>query len=168
MGTTASPLVPQAASHSVTDPDAVAIFDRDWCIRNVNDATVRLLGRPAAELIGRNIWVALPELGGTFFHSFLLRARSSGTPVTWAGFYPPAGRWLEATAVVDEDLLHVSARVTDHRPDHHRPAAGAPGDPGEGADRLRFLAEVSESMISTLEFTVALPSFTGKITFVLS
>jgi serine phosphatase RsbU (regulator of sigma subunit) len=128
----------------------VAVFDRDWGIRYVNDATARLFGRPAAELIGRNIWVALPELGGTFFHSFLLRARSTGTPVTWTGFYPPVGRWLEATAVVDDDLLQVSARVTDHRPDDG-PSAGSPVDPDEGGHRLRFLAEVSETLIATLD-----------------
>ncbi|MGY1742588.1 MULTISPECIES: SpoIIE family protein phosphatase [unclassified Blastococcus] len=132
-------------------PDGVAVFDRDWTIRHVDDAIARLLGRPPSDLVGRNIWVALPELGGTFFHAFLLRGRSSGAPVTWAGFYPPTGRWLEASAVTADDLLHVTARATDHRPDGGAAASRAAGGSDDGADRLRFLAEVSETLIATLD-----------------
>jgi serine phosphatase RsbU (regulator of sigma subunit) len=138
-------------------PEGVAVFDADWAIGYVNPAAAALLGRPAAELVGRNIWVALPELGGTIFHGFLLHARSAGTPVTWAGFYPPADRWLSATAVVAEGLLQVSFRATDERL-AGRPAELAlpqPDDAEPGAeldrDRLRFLAEVSEAMIATLD-----------------
>lgn len=138
-------------------PDGVAVFDGDWTIGYVNPAAAGLLGRPVDELVGRNIWVALPELGGTIFHSFLLHARSAGTPVTWAGFYPPADRWLSATAAVAEGLLQVSFRGTDDR------LAGRPAElplprteVAEPAaevdrDRLRFLAEVSEAMIATLD-----------------
>jgi serine phosphatase RsbU (regulator of sigma subunit) len=149
--TAATSLASEAVARLEARPDAVACFDRDWVIVYANGAAARLIGRPVAELIGRNIWVALPELGGTFFHSFLLRARSTGTSVTWAGFYPPAGRWLEATAVVADDLLQVSMRATDRRPHDRHPAAGAPAGRDEGADRLRFLAEVSETMIATLD-----------------
>ena len=112
---------------------------------------------PPPTLVGRNIWVALPELGGTIFHSFLLHARSAGTPVTWAGFYPPADRWLTATAVLADGLLHVSFRP----PTTGSPSTGrAAASPGRRArrpvrdadrDRLRFLAEVSEAMIGTLD-----------------
>jgi serine phosphatase RsbU (regulator of sigma subunit) len=138
-------------------PEGVAVFDADWTIGYVNPAGAALLGRPVPELVGRNIWVALPELGGTIFHSFLLHARSAGTPVTWAGFYPPADRWLSATALLAGGLLQVSFRATDDRL-AGRPAelpVPPPGEPDPGAgpdrDRLRFLAEVSEAMIATLD-----------------
>jgi serine phosphatase RsbU (regulator of sigma subunit) len=138
-------------------PEGVAVFDADWTIGYVNPAGAALLGRPVPELVGRNIWVALPELGGTIFHSFLLHARSTGAAVTWAGYYPPADRWLSATAVLDGGLLQVSFRATDDRL-AGRPAElplPAPRDdePGTGLDRdrLRFLAEVSETMIATLD-----------------
>jgi serine phosphatase RsbU (regulator of sigma subunit) len=146
--TTASPLAAETVARLEVRPDAVALFDRDWGIRYVNSAASELLGRPVTELIGRNIWVALPELGGTFFHSFLFRARSTGAPVTWSGFYPPAGHWLEATAVVVDDLLQVTARVVESAA---AGAFGSPPGPDEGADRLRFLAEVSETLIATLD-----------------
>jgi serine phosphatase RsbU (regulator of sigma subunit) len=134
-------------------PDGVAVFDADWTIGYVNPAGAALLGRPVAELVGRTIWVALPELGGTIFHSFLLHARTAGTPVTWAGYYPPIDRWLSATAALADGLLQVSFRSTDDRL-AERPADLLVSEPADGdvdRDRLRFLAEVSESMIATLD-----------------
>ncbi|GAB3324614.1 SpoIIE family protein phosphatase [Geodermatophilus aquaeductus] len=128
-------------------PEGLAVFDGDWTICYLNPPGAALMGRPAAELIGRQIWTALPELTGSIFHSFLLHARSVGTPVTWQGYYTPARRWLCATAVVVEGLVQVS----------FRDAAGLfPEPPAEvsespGGDRLRFLAEVSEAMITTLD-----------------
>jgi sigma-B regulation protein RsbU (phosphoserine phosphatase) len=135
-------------------PDGVAVFDGDWTICYVNPAGAALIERPPADLVGRNIWVALPELAGTIFHSFLLHARGAGTPVTWQGFYAPARRWLTATAVLVEDLLHVSFREAGERLSE----LAAPGEHGPvevdevvDTDRLRFLAEVSEAMITTLD-----------------
>src|SRR4051812_40856247 len=136
-------------------PDGVAVFDADWTICYINPAGAALLERRAAELTGRSIWAALSEVAGSIFHSFLLHARSVGTPVTWQGFYAPAGRWLSATAVVVHDLLQVSFReVTDQLGEP--PAAGKPGtaendEAATDRDRLRFLAEVSEAMITTLD-----------------
>ena len=127
--------------------DGVVVFDGDWTIRYMNPAGAALLGRPAAEATGRSLWTALPEVAGSIFHGFLLHARSVATPVTWHGFYAPAGRWLGATAVVTGELLQVSFREAAERTaDDGEPAAD-----GAERDRLRFLAEVSEAMITTLD-----------------
>ena len=137
-------------------PDGVAVFDDEWTIRFVNEAGARLLGREAGELVGRSLWIALPELGGTIFHSFLLHARGVGGRVTWQGFYAPAGRWLTATAVAGDGRLDLYFReagaALPERPGDLGPGA-VPADRDEAVDRdrLRFLAEVSESMISTLD-----------------
>jgi sigma-B regulation protein RsbU (phosphoserine phosphatase) len=136
-------------------PTGVAVFDGSWSIVYVNDAGARLLGRPRPQLIDRNIWIALPELGGTILHSFLLHARSLEEQVTWRGFYPPAGSWLTATASRVGDRLHVTLREnTSHRTDE-LPVVTADGlgaEPAEAdTERLRYLAEVSEAMISTLD-----------------
>jgi serine phosphatase RsbU (regulator of sigma subunit) len=133
-----------------TDPRALAVFDADWTLVAVDQATADLLGRRREDLVARNIWIALPELAGTIFHSFLLHARSVGERVTWRGFYPPAGRWLDATAVRAGDLLHVHLRQSAGPLPEGRPPAGA-DDAAAEDDRLRFLAEVSEAMISTLD-----------------
>src|SRR5206468_3444875 len=107
-------------------PDGVALFDDAWTICYINPAGAALLGRPVGELTGRSLWVALPELAGTNFHSFLLHAGSSRDPVSWSGFYAPAGRWLRATADVVGELLQVAFRE----------AAGAADAPAEGTPPL--------------------------------
>ncbi|MGZ4649862.1 MAG: SpoIIE family protein phosphatase [Kineosporiaceae bacterium] len=137
----------------VAMPEGTAVFDADWTIVSVNEPGARLLGRGRERLIDRNIWIALPELGGTILHSFLLHARSVGEPVTWHGYYAPTDRWLDATAERVGDRLHVILRdVSTHAADGLiAPVISPTVDPEGDHDRLRFLAEVSESMISTLD-----------------
>jgi sigma-B regulation protein RsbU (phosphoserine phosphatase) len=136
-------------------PDGVAVFDGDWTIRYANPAAARLLRARTPELAGRNLWIALPEVAGSVFHSFLLHAWTVGAPVTWRGFYAPAGRWLSATAELVDDLLQVSFREAADLPAEGPtgPADEPLAASGEDADhdRLRFLAEVSEALITTLD-----------------
>src|SRR3954464_1943913 len=134
-------------------PDGVVIFDAQWTVCFINRAGAALIGRRAEELTGRSVWVAGPEMSGTIFRSFLLHARGAGSRVAWRGFYAPLGRWLSAPAVVVGELLQVSIREVTSR------LAEPPDDGGEldqtdddgDRDRLRFLAEVSESLITTLD-----------------
>ena len=134
-------------------PDGITIFDGDWTICYANPAAAALWRRPVAELVDRNIWVALPELAGTAFHSFLLHARTVGAPVAWSGFYPPADRWLSVTATVVDDLLWIY--LSPPRAQAARPTAIADSvlmaAPDGDSGRLRFLAEVSEALIGTLD-----------------
>ncbi|WP_448608956.1 SpoIIE family protein phosphatase [Geodermatophilus sp. URMC 60] len=141
-------------------PPGVAVFDGDWTLVSVDQPTADLLGRRREELTGRNIWIALPELAGTIFHSFLLHARSVGGRVTWRGYYPPAGSWLDATAQRAGDRLQVSLRRSTGPVPEGR--AGPATDPAED-DRLRFLAEVSESMVSTLDPGESVATLVGLV-----
>src|SRR3954469_7243003 len=134
-------------------PDGVVILNGEWTVCFINSAGAALIGRRAEELTGRSIWVAGPELSGTIFRSFLLHARGAGRSVTWRGFYAPAGRWLSATAVVVGELLQVSIREVTSRlaePAEDGGELDQANDDGD-RDRLRFLAEVSESLITTLD-----------------
>ncbi|MDP9460015.1 MAG: SpoIIE family protein phosphatase [Actinomycetota bacterium] len=138
-------------------PEGVAIFDVDWTIVYVNPAGAGLLGRRREQLVDRNLWIALPELGGSIFHGFLLHARSVGEQVTWQGYYAPTARWLTATAVRVGDRLHVTFRETADQVEEPDPGAlpgvGRPAEGPGGADleRLRFLAEIREAMLGTLD-----------------
>jgi phosphoserine phosphatase RsbU/P len=136
-------------------PGGVAVFDADWTIVYINDAGAELFGRDRDQLAGRNIWIALPELGGTIFHSFLLHAHSLGERVTWRGYYAPLARWLEASAIRIDGRLHVTFRDASaaRQESVHEPRADGTPANTEAADedRLRLLAEVSEAMISTLD-----------------
>jgi phosphoserine phosphatase RsbU/P len=146
-------------------PGGVAVFDADWTIAYINAAGAELLGRGREELVGRGLWIALPEFGGTILHSFLLHARSIGGPVTWRGFYPPGSCWLHASAVRIDDRLHVSFLNPSPPVSESELTTGVLAGPEESSehadhDRLRFLAEVSEAMIGTLD--------TGKSTSTLA
>jgi phosphoserine phosphatase RsbU/P len=136
-------------------PDGIAVFDADWTICYANPAAARLLGARTEDLRQQNLWIALPELAGSMFHSFLLHARTIGTPVTWRGFYAPVGRWLSATAQTVDDLLQVFFRETSEHIEGLVPADGdmlpSTLDESDDVDRLRFLAEVSEALITTLD-----------------
>jgi phosphoserine phosphatase RsbU/P len=135
-------------------PDGVAVFDADWTICYANPAAARLLRARSDDLAGQNLWIALPELAGSMFHSFLLHARTVGVPVTWRGFYAPAGRWLSATAQPVDELLQVFFRETSEHTEG--PAGSADSlvrsalDESDDVERLRYLAEVSEALITTL------------------
>jgi len=135
-------------------PDGVVVFDDEWTICYVNRPGARLLRRNRDELAGRNIWIALPELAGTIFHSFLLHARSVEDRVTWRGYYTPGAEWIEATAVKDGGNLHVTFRATTGSLQESVSAtADSDAAAAEETDtsRLRFLAEVSEVMIGSLD-----------------
>ena len=136
-------------------PDGVVVFDAEWTICFVNRSGARLLRRSPEELVGRNLWIALPDLGGSVFHSFLLHARSVEDRVTWRGYYAPVAGWIEATAVTVGDQLHVLFRGATGTLQESISAA-ADADMAAVLDetdnsRLRFLAEVSEVMIGSLD-----------------
>ncbi|WP_089406170.1 SpoIIE family protein phosphatase [Geodermatophilus saharensis] len=134
-------------------PSGVAAFDADWTFVYANPAVARLLGRSGGALTGSNLWIALPELGGTPLHGVLVHARTAGTPVTWRGRYAPARRWLSVTAEPVQDLLQVHVHeVAAPRAEEAGPAyPGGPDEPDADRERLRFLAEVSETMINNLD-----------------
>lgn len=137
-------------------PQGVVVLGSDWTIRHVNRLGADLLGRRPAELIDRNLWTALPKLGGTISHSLLLHARDAGHRVTWQGFHATTDRWLNASAVVVGDSLHMQFHeMVERTPEEPGAcpdvAPAAAGSDGGSRDRLRFLAAVSEAMISTLD-----------------
>jgi sigma-B regulation protein RsbU (phosphoserine phosphatase) len=124
----------------------VLAVDRAWTIAYVNPAGAALLQRPVGELTGRNLWAAVPEVADSILHGFLLHGAAAAAAVSWTGFYPPAERWLTVTAGPVGGLLQVTLRA--------EAASGrTPGEggPGEDADRFRFLAEVSEALIASLD-----------------
>jgi serine phosphatase RsbU (regulator of sigma subunit) len=139
--------------------DGLVIFGPDWTVVYVNQAGADLMDRRPEDLVDRNLWIALPQLGGTNFHTFLLHAATASERVVWQGFHPPTNRWLNASAIRVGDCVHVQFHeVADRARDALENAAHVATGQASGADnshrnrdRLRFLAEVSEAMISTLD-----------------
>jgi PAS domain S-box-containing protein len=75
--------------------DGLAVLDRRWHFRYVNEEGVRLTGRPRKDLIGRSIWEVFPDLAGTAFEKEARRAATHGEPARLEFHYEPLGGWAE-------------------------------------------------------------------------
>ncbi len=75
--------------------DGFVAFDRDFRYTYVNDRAGEMLGRPAAELVGRNYYEEFPEAVGTPFEQAYARAMRDQVPVVLEDYYAPWDRWFE-------------------------------------------------------------------------
>lgn len=75
--------------------DGFVALDRDWRYTYVNERAGELLGRPAAELVGKNIWEEFPEGVGQPFYDAYTKAMNEQTTVSFEEHYEPWDRWFE-------------------------------------------------------------------------
>lgn len=81
---------------AVTDP--IISWDRDWRFTYVNAAGSAILGRPAAELVGRGVLELFPELENTAFYTAYQKALKENRAVEITDYYPPFDTWFEVRA----------------------------------------------------------------------
>ena len=100
-------------------PDGFFAVGRDWRLRYLNRRAEALMGRPAAELVGRRLWDEFPALHGNRFEEQLERAQAERVRVEFEEHNPGDGHWYGVTAYPMDDGLVVYFRdVTDrHRVD---------------------------------------------------
>jgi PAS domain S-box-containing protein len=75
--------------------DGLAVLDRRWHFRYVNEEGVRLTGRSRKDLMGRSIWQVFPDLAGTAFENEARRAFADGEPARLEFLYEPLGGWAD-------------------------------------------------------------------------
>jgi PAS domain S-box-containing protein len=75
--------------------DGLAVLDRRWHFRYVNEEGLRLTGRSRKDLMGRSIWQVFPDLAGTAFEKEARRAVADGEPARLELLYEPLGGWAE-------------------------------------------------------------------------
>ncbi|NKJ50854.1 hypothetical protein CIC12_29855 [Burkholderia sp. SG-MS1] len=96
--------------------DGVMALDREWKFRNINATAARLLKRPAADLLGREIWAEYPDLIGSSYEAAYRQAAETGRPGTATDFYAPLNTWFEVRAFPCDDGVIVLVRdVTEAR-----------------------------------------------------
>lgn len=108
--------------------DAVVVFDREWRIAYLNKAARTLLPKhmlksgnplfeaPVEELIGQNVWDALPSLSESPFRAAYEEAAQSGEPRRLVAHYEQIDAWFEARALPQDDKLVVVYRdVSDEQ-----------------------------------------------------
>ncbi len=94
------------------------VVDAHWRITHVNGSIERQLGQTRAQIVGRNLWEAFPDLRDTPFEAQYRLAMRERTPVRFESPHVASGRWYEVKADPFEDGLSVHFDdVTERR--HH-------------------------------------------------
>jgi len=96
--------------------DAYVALDNDWRYTFLNAKACDFFGRPATELIGRNIWDEFPEAVGHPFQQACIKAMEEQRSVTVEAFYEPTQRWFENRIHPSPDGLTIySVDITERK-----------------------------------------------------
>ncbi|MGZ5417465.1 MAG: PAS domain-containing protein [Nocardioides sp.] len=90
--------------------DAVLALDTSWRITFVNTHAERLLQRPQAELMGRNIWDVFPEAVGSIFYEEYHQAVAERRPARFGAPFDPLGIYAEVSAYPHDGGLTIYFR----------------------------------------------------------
>ena len=84
--------------------DGFVSVDRTWCYTLVNPQAERLIGRPAAELLGKSMEELFPDMYGWSHYSKVMSERLPETFETWS---VPLKTWLEIRAYPTLDGMSI-------------------------------------------------------------
>ncbi|HEY6399780.1 MAG TPA: ATP-binding protein, partial [Blastocatellia bacterium] len=138
--------------------DGFIAFDRDWRYIYINMAAERM-GLRRAELLGRTIWEAFPDLLGTEVETALRRAAAKRTPQEVESYYSPWERWFNGKIfpAADGGVAIYLCDVTERKRAEEERARlleseRAARSQAEEASRLKdeFLTSVSHELRSPL------------------
>lgn len=90
--------------------DGFVALDRTWRFVYVNTQAANLFGKPAEQLLGRNVWEIFPQLVGSRFQEEYERAMAEGIPAHFEAQSTVSGDWLQVHAYPGSDLLSVYYR----------------------------------------------------------
>ncbi|MEX2501066.1 MAG: PAS domain S-box protein [Trueperaceae bacterium] len=95
--------------------DAVYVLDAAWRFTDLNAAAERLLQRPRAALLGRELWSAFPGAVGTEVETAYRTVADDGRSRNFETYYAPLGHWFQVDAHPTGDGLVAFFRVIDER-----------------------------------------------------
>jgi PAS domain S-box-containing protein len=75
--------------------DAFYLVDRDWRFTYVNDAAEPLLQTTRAQLLGRTLWEAFPDVAGSPFEGPYREAMETGRVTSAEAYFAPLGTWFD-------------------------------------------------------------------------
>jgi PAS domain S-box-containing protein len=75
--------------------DGFVAVDAGWRFTYVNARAEAIYRRPRAELLGRTLWDAFPEVAGSAFEPVFRRAMADRRPAVVEAPYDPLGGWFE-------------------------------------------------------------------------
>ncbi|MFZ3205070.1 MAG: PAS domain S-box protein, partial [Pseudomonas sp.] len=95
--------------------DGFYTLDNDWRFTYVNGEAERLLGVPAAALLGSVLWSSLPSLREGEIGVRYLRAAAQGTSEHFEVFYEPLKRWFDVHAFPSDEGIAAYFRDISER-----------------------------------------------------
>jgi PAS domain-containing protein len=98
--------------------DGFMAFDERWCVTYMNRRAEQLLPRlekETGDLLGKNIWEALPDLMDSQAYHEYQRAVTEQVPVAFEMFYEPLKAWFDIRAYPSADGLTVFFREISER-----------------------------------------------------
>jgi len=90
--------------------DGFFFLDHEWRYRIINPAAERILGKPAAELVGKTHWEEHPATVGTQVEVLYREAVAEGKSVRFENYYEPWDRWFDIAAYPSSEGLSVYLR----------------------------------------------------------
>jgi diguanylate cyclase (GGDEF)-like protein/PAS domain S-box-containing protein len=87
--------------------DAFYTLDKDWRFTYLNKEAERLLQHPRAELLGKELWTAFPEVRGTRFETEYRQAVQQNRPSAFEELYVPFNTWKELRIFPSKEGLAV-------------------------------------------------------------
>ena len=101
--------------------DAVTVIGPDWRYRFVSTGAATIIGRPAGDVVGEQVWDVFPEVVGSPQHAAVVRAMDERVAVKIVWFFDTVGRWYEQQVLpVDAGLVVVVDDVTEREQDAER------------------------------------------------
>jgi len=106
---------PSLPSHELLDQisDFYLACDHDWRLTLLNASArehLQRIGREPVDLLGRNVWEAIPALAGSRFQSEAFRAVAEGAEVDFEALFAPFERWFAVRITPMPDGIVASAR----------------------------------------------------------
>jgi len=121
--------------------------DHEWRVTHVNsraDALLAPLGLPRVNLVGQNIWHAMPGLGGTRIQAEAFRSHAQGTEVELEEFFPRLKQWFSLRiAPTSNGLVCYAREISEASHEEHSFQAGE--------ERYRQLVESIDDVVFRLD-----------------
>ncbi|MGC4075011.1 MAG: PAS domain S-box protein [Nibricoccus sp.] len=95
--------------------EAFFLFDHHWRYTHMNRQAELMVGKPAAELLDRVIWEAVPETVGSDYHKACLKVAETRKTETFDAYFTPWKRWFEGRIYPMADGVAVFVRDVTER-----------------------------------------------------
>jgi len=125
-------------------------LDRHWRFTYVNHEAQHILGRPAKDLIGRDIWVEYPGLFGSPFEALYRNAMDKREPGSLVAFYPDHDCHYDVHTYPAPHGMSVYFRNVTDRIRAEEKREQAEREVREQAQQLRDLDQAKDQFLATL------------------